>query len=41
MENMKKLMALLLMLCLLAAAVPALGEDYSGTWYLNMGRATA
>ena len=37
---MKKLMALLLMLCMLVAAVPALGEDYSGTWYLNMGRVT-
>ena len=33
---MKKLMALLLMLCMLVAAVPALGEDYSGMWYMTL-----
>ena len=33
---MKKLMALLLTLCLLAAAVPALGEDYTGMWYMTL-----
>ena len=31
---MKKLTALLLALCMLLAVVPALGEDFSGTWYM-------
>ena len=31
---MKKLTALLLALCMLLAAVPALGEDLSGSWYI-------
>ncbi len=31
---MKKLTAILLALCMLLAAVPALGEDFSGTWYM-------
>ena len=31
---MKKLAAMLLTLCMLLAAVPALGEDFSGTWYM-------
>ena len=31
---MKKLTALLLALCMLLAAVPALGEDISGSWYI-------
>lgn len=31
---MKKLTAMLLALCMLLAAVPALGEDFSGTWYM-------
>ena len=33
---MKKWIALLMTLCLLAAAVPALGEDFSGNWYLTL-----
>lgn len=33
---MKKWIALLMTLCLLAAAVPALGEDYSGNWYMTI-----
>jgi hypothetical protein len=32
--KMKKLTALLLALCMLLAMVPALGEDFSGTWYM-------
>ena len=32
---MKKMIALLLALMLALAAVPALGEDYLGVWYLN------
>lgn len=32
---MRKLIALLLVLMLALAAVPALGEDYTGVWYLN------
>ena len=31
---MKKLTALLLALCMLLAAIPALGEDLSGSWYI-------
>ncbi len=31
---MKKLTALLLAMCMLLAVVPALGEDFSGTWYM-------
>lgn len=31
---MKKLTAMLLALCMLLAVVPALGEDFGGTWYL-------
>lgn len=38
---MKKLTALLLMLCLLAAFSAALGEDYTGTWYMKAGRVEA
>lgn len=38
---MKKLTALLLMLCLLAAGSAALGEDYTGTWYMKAGRVEA
>ena len=37
---MKKLTATLLALCLLLAAVPALGEDLSGTWYSVMAGVT-
>ena len=34
---MKKWIAMLLMVCLLAAAVPALGEeDYTGNWYMTV-----
>ena len=33
---MKKLTAMLLALCMLLAAVSALGEDFSGTWYMSM-----
>jgi len=33
---MKKWIALLMTLCLLAAAVPALGEDLSGNWYMTL-----
>ena len=32
---MKKLAALVLALMMVLAAIPALGEDYSGLWYLN------
>ena len=38
---MKKLTAILLALCLLLAAVPALGEDFSGTWYMVLAEVTA
>ena len=38
---MKKLTAILLALCLLLAAVPALGEDFSGTWYMVLADVTA
>ena len=38
---MKKLTALLLALCMLLAVVPALGEDFSGTWYLVLAEVTA
>ncbi len=38
---MKKLTAMLLALCLLLAAVPALGEDFSGTWYMVLAEVTA
>lgn len=37
---MKRLTAMLLVLCVLSAAVPALGEDYSGTWYVTMADVT-
>ena len=33
---MKKLTAMLLALCMLLAAVPALGEDLSGNWYMTL-----
>ena len=33
---MKKLIALALVLMMALAAIPALAEDYSGTWYLNV-----
>ena len=33
---MKKLTAMLLALCMLLAAVPALGEDASGNWYMTL-----
>ena len=33
---MKKLTAMLLALCMLLAVVPALGEDFTGTWYMTL-----
>ena len=33
---MKKITALLLVLCMLLAAVPALGEGPSGNWYMTL-----
>lgn len=37
---MKKLTAMLLALCLLLAAVPALGGDVSGMWYITLAEVT-
>ena len=37
---MKKLFAMLLALCMLLAAVPALGEGASGMWYITMADVT-
>ena len=37
---MKKLTAMLLALCMLLAAVPALGDGPSGTWYLTLADVT-
>ena len=37
---MKKLTAMLLALCMLLAVVPALGEDFSGTWYMTLADVT-
>ena len=38
---MKKILALLLVLCMMLAAIPALAEDFSGEWHFLIGTVDA
>lgn len=39
-KTMKKILALMLVLCMALAAIPAMAEDFSGTWYWNLADVT-
>ena len=40
-KKMKKILALLLVLCMMLAAIPALAEDFSGEWHFLIGTVEA
>ena len=37
---MKKILALVLVLCMALAAIPAMAEDFSGSWYMTLADVT-